>query len=514
MKKLIVFVLLLVIYKNCLAQSSIIQPGNMRLPGQTSSEILAINTPQKGMMVFDTDARCIKYYNGTEWICTSSTKGIVPQNQMAQRVGSNSYEDIGICIATDNQGNIYLGFNFTGSGTYGGVSYNTYNYCINAYTQSIILMKITADGIIAWTTIVYEAQPRDLEVDASQNVYLIARQITYDNPGNCPLNRVPKETIKKFNAGGTLVWQRYYHAVNREITDLALSATGIVYAAGTMHETSTFDTATLNQIGLDDIFILKLSGVDGTEIWAKRAGGTADDRCESIEAEGENFYMTGSIGGSANFGNNATTHNLVATLQNDAFIVKYNTDSEVLWLNRIGGNGNDRGKDLSIDTNGSVYLVGSYSGQTLAVNDYTNTTEDPDGVADGFFISKFLANGVLSWLRHGGRTNNTEPVFLSIASNNAGNCFVAGTFQKCVSFAQNDLVSIGKTDVFIAKYDSEGKPDWVAKGGGNQDDRCFGIVNAENKIYATGSFKQAAYFGGVNLTTSASIGQFLYKIKE
>lgn len=514
MKKTLIVFSLIALYGVCFAQSTIIEPNNMRLPMLTSSQVLAFSSPQKGMVVFDTDAKCVKYYNGTEWICTSSTKGIIPQNQVGQRIGSNSYEDIGICVVIDNQGNVYLAFNFTGIGNYGGFNFNTYNSCINAYTQSIILMKITPEGAIAWTNIIYEGNPRDLEIDSSQNLYLVARQVTYDNPGNCPLNRVPKETIKKYNASGVLVWQRYYHAFDREITDIAVSATGTIYAAGTMHQTSTFDTATLNQIGMDDIFVLKLSGIDGSEIWAKRAGGMANDVCESIEADGETLYMLGSIGGSANFGNNATTHNLIATLQNDAFIVKYDADCNVIWLNRIGGNGNDLGKDLSIDATGNVYCVGSYSGQTLTVNNYANTAQDPDGAADGFFITKFSSTGELFWLTHGGRTNNVGNIFLSITSNNSGNCYVAGTFQKCVSFAENDLVSVGKTDVFVVKYDSEGKPDWVAKGGGSLEDRCYGIAHFQNKMYATGSFKQTANFGGTSLSTTASIGQFLYKIKE
>jgi hypothetical protein len=207
MKKLYIIISLIVFYDVSTAQSSLIEPGNMRLPSLTSSQVLAINSPQKGMLVFDTEAKCVKYFNGTEWICTSSTKGVTPQNQTVQRVGANANEDIGICIVSDNQGNVYLAFNFTGVGSYGVFNFNTYNSCLNAYAQSIILMKITPEGSIAWANIIYEGNPRDLEIDAAQNLYLVARQVTYDNPGNCPLNRVPKETIKKYNGSGTLIWQ-------------------------------------------------------------------------------------------------------------------------------------------------------------------------------------------------------------------------------------------------------------------------------------------------------------------
>ena len=141
MKKLLIFLTLNILMnspiggRGAFAQSTVIEPNNMRLPSLTSSQVLAINSPQKGMMVFDTDAKCVKYYNGTEWICTSSTKGITPQNQVGHRIGSNSYEDIGICVVIDNQGNVYLAFNFTGIGSYGSFNFNTYNSCLNAYTQ-------------------------------------------------------------------------------------------------------------------------------------------------------------------------------------------------------------------------------------------------------------------------------------------------------------------------------------------------------------------------------------------
>ncbi len=486
-------------------------PNNMRLPNLTSSQVLAIGSPQKGMMVFDTEAKCIKYFNSIEWICTSSAKGITPSNQSAKRMGNNSNDDIGICLATDAAGNIYVAGDFWATATYGSYNFTSYDAILQQSTMGVFILKLSPDGSIVWAVSEAGANLIDLEVDAYGNIYFAY----FQQYATAPNNIVHVNRVQRRNANGTYGWRVDYTDFV-QVKEIGVTNGLMIFVTGIYTTSIGFNTTTLNHIGQDDIFILKLSSLDGSEIWAKRAGGIANDRPESLEVEGENFYLTGSTNGSANFGNNATTNNVTAILQNDAFIVKYNTDGNVLWQNRIGGNSDDIGRDVAVDNQGNVYLVGTYGGSAISVDNYSNTTQDPDGLAKGAFIAKFSSAGVLVWLNHAGRTNEEGVIFLNISANNSGNCVVAGAFQKCVSFGTNDLTTVGKLDVFVAKYDSEGKIDWITKGGGANIDRCLSIAYTPNGIYATGHFLQSASFGGTLLTSTSGSqrGFYLYKIKE
>lgn len=494
------------------AQNTLIEPSNLQLPRLTSNEILAILSPQKGMMVFETDTKCVKYFNGSEWICTSSTKGIVPSNQSAKRMGNTTNDDVGVCLATDAAGNIYLAGDFWATATYGSYNFTSYDYVLQESSSGVFILKLSPDGSIIWAASESGSNLIDLEVDAYGNVYLAY----FHQYATAPDNIVHENRIKRLNANGTFGWSINYADVIQP-KDLGVTNGLMVYVTGVYNSNFSFHTTTLNSIGLDDIFILKLSSVDGSEIWAKRVGGIANDRPTSLETSGENFILTGSTDGSANFGNDATTHNVLATLYNDAFIVKYDSDGNVLWHNRVGGYSDDIGRDVAIDSQGNVYLAGTYGGTQLTVDNHTLTAEDPEGSGRAIFIAKFTSNGVLVWVNHAGRTNIDNNTFINISANNSGNCFVAGSYQKCVSFGNDELTTVGKSDVFIAKYDSEGKVDWVTRGGGANDDFALGILTISNKTYITGAFKLSATFGGVQLTTTTTNyqrGLYLYKITE
>lgn len=512
MKKIFIIFSLITFCNVCFSQNTLIEPSNLQLPRLTSNEVSAITSPQKGMMFFDTDAKCIKYFNGTEWICTSSSKGIMPSNQSAKRVGNNTNDDVGVCLATDAAGNIYVAGDYWATATYGSYNFTSYDYVLQQSTMGVFILKISPDGTIIWAVSEANANLIDLEVDAYGNVYFAY----FQSFATAPNNIVHVNRIQRRNANGSFAWRVDYTDYIQP-KDIGVTNGMMIYVTGVYYGTVSLNTATLNHIGLDDIFILKLSAIDGAEIWAKRAGGIANDRPSTLETHGENFILIGSTDGSANFGNDATTHNVVATLFNDAFIVKYDTDGNVLWHNRIGGNSDDIGRDVTIDNQGNVYLSGTYGGLQLTVDNYTNTTEDPEGSGRDIFIAKFNVNGVLIWLKHAGRTNVDDNSFIAISANNSGNCFVTGSYQKCVNFGTNELTTVGKTDVFVAKYDSEGNIDWVTKGGGADNDVPLAILTIANKTYITGAFKQAATFGGTQLigaTTNYKRGLYLFKITE
>jgi hypothetical protein len=45
----------------------------LSLPQLTATDITAIASPQKGMLVYDLTNNCLKLYNGTGWVCLTTS---------------------------------------------------------------------------------------------------------------------------------------------------------------------------------------------------------------------------------------------------------------------------------------------------------------------------------------------------------------------------------------------------------------------------------------------------------
>ncbi|QDT46119.1 hypothetical protein Pan258_01360 [Symmachiella dynata] len=89
--------------------------------------------------------------------------------------------------------------------------------------------------------------------------------------------------------------------------------------------------------------------------------------------------------------------------------------------------------------------------------------------------------------------DNQDDVGYELDTDSAGNVYVTGEFRGTVDFdptaGVTDLVSNGGSDVFIAKYDSDGNFLWAKSFGGTGDDTGQSIsVDASGKIYVIGNF--------------------------
>jgi hypothetical protein len=83
----------------------------------------------------------------------------------------------------------------------------------------------------------------------------------------------------------------------------------------------------------------------------------------------------------------------------------------------------------------------------------------------------------------------------SIAIDNDGNCYVTGIFTGTAVLDDTTLVSRGKTDIFLAKYNPSGLLSWVKQVGGKEDDDGYAVyTDNDGHCYLAGSFSDTAYF--------------------
>jgi predicted CxxxxCH...CXXCH cytochrome family protein len=194
--------------------------------------------------------------------------------------------------------------------------------------------------------------------------------------------------------------------------------------------------------------------------WVENYGTGSGDFGNGIAVDsGGNIYLTGRTYGAWDGTNQGT---------DDAFIAKYDTDGVNQWARQTGTSSWDSGNSIDVDTAGNVYVTGHATGQ-LPGSDTLTYPEDTFAGDYDVFITKYNSSGTRQWVRQMGTTGRDNS--LSIAVDTGGNSYIAGDTPLTLPGAS---ASAGSTDVFYAKYDTNGVKLWVKQ---------FGSVSSDYRGY-------------------------------
>jgi hypothetical protein len=189
------------------------------------------------------------------------------------------------------------------------------------------------------------------------------------------------------------------------------------------------------------------------------------------------------------------------------------TSAQVQSAFRIGGAGNDYGKDLAMDSAGNIISAG-----------YFNGTVDFDpgpgvfnltalGISDNY-VAKYTPTGSLLWaFRTGGAAAELPH---SVVLDGSDNIYLAGYFSTTTDFDPGVGVTsrtcAGLRDVYVAKYSSSGAFNWVNTFGSTADDEGFDLhLDGSGNVYATGMFEGTVNAGGGNLVSNGGLDAFFVK---
>jgi hypothetical protein len=268
-----------------------------------------------------------------------------------------------------------------------------------------------------------------------------------------------------------------------------------------------FDGYVVNNNGNYDIFLVKYNG-NGNVLWVRSAGGTLDDKGESLTTDANgNVYITGYFQSpSISFGN----YTLICSDSSDIFLAKYDSGGNVVWAKSAGGSDNDYGHSASTDENGNVYLAGFFRSPTATFGSYTMTNTHT-GYYD-IFLAKYNSNGNVTWAKNFG--GNVSDRAYAIKTDASGNVFMTGSFfSSSVDFGNYTVNNSGSYDFFIAKFNPSGNTLWAKGANGADNDRGYGIAtDATGNGYVTGYFwSPSITFGSYTLNKTDSSDVFIAK---
>ncbi len=157
----------------------------------------------------------------------------------------------------------------------------------------------------------------------------------------------------------------------------------------------------------------------------------------------------------------------------------------------------------------NILVVGSFEG-TISIGD-TMLTSAGDG---DLIVLKYDPEGNLRWARQAGGTLD-DGDYGDIKADDDGNVFVVSSVEGAASFVDTTLVSRGRSDVILAKYDSGGELRWVIQAGGSGQDNGTGIaLGSSGDIFITGRFEGMAEFGGVALISMGLSDGFISELVD
>ncbi|RJP72851.1 MAG: T9SS C-terminal target domain-containing protein [Ignavibacteriales bacterium] len=344
-------------------------------------------------------------------------------------------------------------------------------------------------------------------IDAGGNIYLTGEfqsatanflpGLTLSTTGNVDFY------VVKYNPSGNAVWARKGGSTLTDRGFGVLADGNNLYTCGEYYGTCTFDHIVVTSSGNLDAFVSKYDTAgnlqwlkEGKSVSQVSARGLAFDQSKNIVAVG---YYGSSTAGTVAFG--ATT--LTSAGQRDMFVVKYNSDGDLLWAKSAGGIASgDVAEGVVVDKNGNIYVAASFTDSA----NYDTQKVISNGSIDASLV-KYDQNGNVIWVRTGGGIG--EDKTRAVALDDDGNVYVTGYFDSSAVFGTTNLLGNDAADIYVAKYDANGNLLWIKQASSSGVDYGNGIVVTAAGCFVIGKFANTVTFGTTTLTSFGNDDAFI-----
>ncbi len=497
-------------------------------PRMTTAQMNAIASPAIGLMVFDTDVKCLKTYNGTSWECANAN--LVAATPLSSSFAFQSVTDnytYGESIVADNSGNnISVGY-FAGAVTFGKSPNIMTLTSLGGYDG--FLAKHDKDGNLLWATQIGGAnndqEINDVAIDNAGNI-AITGYIRYsasffstngsqsDYTNNSYYSKI---FVAKYNSSGILLWYKIasssgnYDCYGQGIT---FDTQNDVLVTGMYRGTVSFDAISLaSNNNTEDIFIGKLAAANGAFSWVKSSGSSdnTENGHELVCDLSNNVYVYGQYTGTATFGEGGATITISSRGLDDVFVAKYSSAGVLGWV-RTAGSTNDEGMGgiAYSSVANAIYITGSYK-STLTFGSGLGSNSQASVGSNGYyngFLAKYDLNGNILWATRQGSTSNYHNYCNDVSVDGFGNPYVGGELEYNTNFYSVGSANtsyfrgVDYNEPFIAKYNVSGNLLWVVVAVDGTGDDLKGIDIKNNIAFTLGSFAETINFGYQQLTST------------
>lgn len=238
--------------------------------------------------------------------------------------------------------------------------------------------------------------------------------------------------------------------------------------------------------------------------WANQCGNppnTTDTKTTLASGQDGHFYLSGEFLDTVQFGSKI----LVSAGGTDIFLVKYTAEGNVVWSDRIGESDYDFVQKIIADDEGNVIVTGYFYGTTQIGQDQYTSYGSQD-----LFIAKYNSGGDFLWSYRAGGLMADYITGLTLDADQ--NIVITGYFYDGISFGDTTILASSSSDIYLAKFDTDGGLLWVNSAGGSSSDQARSAsCDPEGNILLTGSFYYDITLGDTTISTINPVGVVIAK---
>jgi len=276
--------------------------------------------------------------------------------------------------------------------------------------------------------------------------------------------------VLKLDSRGSLLWDRTYGGrdFDRAYSLIQTSDGGYVVAGETCSKGPAVvkiggEAFYSKDPGLSELWVIKLDR-QGKRVWDNVYGGSDRDGASSIIQTTDGGYA---VAGYYEF-HNKRGYDL------DFWILKLDSQGDLLWDRTYGGNKNDEPSSLIQTRDGGYAVIGE-------------TQSEGVGKAD-FWLLKLDNQGNLLWEKTFGGNKSDEPS--SLIQTRDGSLVIAGETRS---------YGAGGSDLWLLKLDSHGNMIWDWTYGGNKEDSASSLIQTTDGGYAVAGYTKSYGAGWADL---------------
>jgi hypothetical protein len=231
-------------------------------------------------------------------------------------------------------------------------------------------------------------------------------------------------------------------------------------------------------------------GATGKPAWGASFGGLGSDAPRDIAVDKDGDIVV--VGSYDGDGGFGSAGPRKSQGGTDAFVMMLDPTGKVKWVQTFGGPRDDSANGIAISGN-TIVVVGNF------LDDITvGTFHHKASGSDDIFAVAFDLKGEPQWLfTSGGIASDGAN---TVAATPDGGWVIGGSFMATATIGQTDLESKGREDAVLFKLDKDVSVAWVKQFGGKYDDTIMHVVvDAQGSIIVQGRFTDVADWGGAPL---------------
>jgi len=223
---------------------------------------------------------------------------------------------------------------------------------------------------------------------------------------------------------------------DQTVTSIQVDGTGNKYIAGYCTSITDFNPgAGITNFGVSGkkyMFLAKYT-IANVLLWAKLTEISSIPKDNlSLKLSNTNIYMTGNFSGTVDFDPSANVFKYTSSGLEDMFLLSMDLNGNFYFANKMGGTGNDAAKAIDVDATGNIYLTGYFSGTVDFDTNPLGTVNLISVGKEDIFYAKYNTYGALLFAKNIGTINSEISNDISVDGNN--NLYITGTYNSTIDF--------------------------------------------------------------------------------